>query len=38
MRGGRDARQTQPVVQDEGPRASGSGSGAAQSPVAGPLL
>ena len=36
MRGGRDARQTQPVVQDEGPRASGSGSGAAQSPVAGP--
>jgi hypothetical protein len=36
MRGGRDARQTQPVIQDEGPRASGSGSGAAQSPIAGP--
>ena len=31
MRGGRDGKQVQPVVQDEGPRASGSGSGAAQS-------
>ena len=36
MRGGRDGKQAQPVVQDEGPRASGSGSGATQS--AGPCF